>query len=91
MAVRMLVSVVRAMARRAGRSTVRRETNSATRCWASAAEPPLPQTMSLRPDFMAAAVMLAGFDDGAWMVVVGEDAWTWCRWTGRVGGGLGLS
>ena len=59
MAVRMEVSVVRAMARRAGRSTVRRTTNSATRCWASAAEPPLPATRSLRPAFMAAAVSSA--------------------------------
>src|SRR6202011_1796436 len=55
-AVRMEESVVRAMARRAGRLTVRRTTNSATRCWASAAEPPLPATRSLWPLRMAWAV-----------------------------------
>jgi hypothetical protein len=52
-------SVVRAMARRAGRVLVRRTTNSATRCWASAAEPPLPATRSLWPDCMVVAVSWA--------------------------------
>ena len=55
-AVRMEVSVVSAIARSAGRLTVRRTTNSATRCWASAAEPPLPATRSLWPERMALAV-----------------------------------
>src|SRR5271170_2878115 len=63
----MLESVVRAIARRAGRSTVRRETNSATRCCESAAEPPLPQTMSLRPAFMASAVSSPACTTASWM------------------------
>src|ERR1700730_7699311 len=63
----MLLSVVRAIARRAGRSTVRRETNSATRCCESAAEPPLPQTISLRPACMASAVSLPACTTASWM------------------------
>src|ERR1700733_828589 len=63
----MLLSVVRAIARRAGRSTVRRETNSATRCCESAAEPPLPQTISLRPACMASAVSLPACKTASWM------------------------
>src|SRR5277367_6243204 len=58
-AVRMEVSVVRATARRAARLVERRTTNSATRYWASAAEPPLPATRSLLPDFRASAVSWA--------------------------------
>ena len=46
-AVRMEVFVVRATARMAGRSSTRRQTNSAARCCASAALPPLPATISL--------------------------------------------
>src|SRR3984885_5650987 len=67
MAVRMLESVVRAIARRAGRSIVRRETNSATRCCESAAEPPLPHTISLRPACMASAVSLPASTTASWM------------------------
>src|ERR1700730_1940998 len=63
----MLLSVVRAIARRAGRSTVRRETNSATRCCESAAEPPLPHTISLRPACMASAVSLPACTTASWM------------------------
>ena len=75
MAVRMLVSVVSAMARRAGRSTVRRDTNSATRCCESAAEPPLPQTMSLLagPSWRA-AVMRPASTTAWWMASSCEDA-----------------
>src|SRR5579871_245086 len=58
-AVRMEESVVRATARRAGRLAERRTTNSATRCWASAAEPPLPATRSLWPACIALAVSSA--------------------------------
>ena len=41
-------SVVRAIAGRGGRSSMKRFTNSAAMCWASAALPPFPQIMSLR-------------------------------------------
>ncbi len=41
-------SVVSAIAERPGRSRAKRPTSSATKCWASAAEPPLPKA-STRP------------------------------------------
>src|ERR1700761_9503260 len=63
----MRVSVVSAIARSAGRSTASRETNSATRCCASAAEPPLPHTISLCPDFIALAVRLPASTTASWM------------------------
>ena len=59
MAVRMEVSVVSATAGSAGRSIVRRETNSATRCCESAADPPLPATISLLPCVIASEVTCA--------------------------------
>src|SRR4051812_48712078 len=43
------------MAGMPGRSRSKRPTISAAKCWLSAAEPPLPQAMALRPDFSAAA------------------------------------
>ena len=46
----MEVSVVRAMAGSGGRSMIYRLTNSAARCWASAALPPFPKKKSLFPD-----------------------------------------
>ncbi len=47
--VRIEVSVVRAIAGRGGRSMIYRLTNSAARCWASAALPPFPKKKSLFP------------------------------------------
>jgi len=54
MLVRMEVSVVRASAASAGRSTAKRLTNSAARCCASAALPPLPKNRRVPPDLRAA-------------------------------------
>src|SRR5712692_1147676 len=48
------VLVVSAMAGMAGRSSRKRTTNSAARCWASAALPPLPNSTSLPPAEIAA-------------------------------------
>ena len=45
--------VVKAIAAYAGRSIWNRPTSSATICWASAALPPLPQTMSFPPPVQA--------------------------------------
>src|ERR1700733_10982553 len=80
-------SVGRAMARRAARFAVSRTTNSATRCWASAAEPPLPATRSLLPDFRACAGGWAmgrtgwGRDwSGGTACMVAMD-WASCFWT----------
>jgi hypothetical protein len=47
MAVSAEVSVVRAMAASGVRSSMKRPTNSAAMCWASAALPPLPMIKSL--------------------------------------------
>src|SRR6266702_2940618 len=49
MAVRMELSVVSAMAPSSGRSRSKRPTNSAEKCCASAADPPLPQASTLPP------------------------------------------
>src|SRR5882672_2445206 len=49
----MEVSVVSAMAARPGRSRSKRPTNSAAKCCASPAEPPLPQASTLPPPVMA--------------------------------------
>src|SRR5215208_3939108 len=49
MALRIELSVVRAMAPSSGRSRSNRPTNSAEKCWASAADPPLPQASTLPP------------------------------------------
>src|SRR5687767_8493329 len=49
-------SVVRAMAARAGRSRRKRPTSSPARCWASAAEPPLPKVSTLPPARRLAAM-----------------------------------
>jgi hypothetical protein len=59
MLVRIEVSVVRARAASGGRSMRKRLTNSAARCWASAALPPLPKNRTLRPAVRAAAVVRA--------------------------------
>src|SRR5688500_3167827 len=45
----MELSVVRAIAPSSGRSRSKRPTNSAEKCWASAADPPLPQASTLPP------------------------------------------
>ncbi len=45
----MELSVVSAMAPSSGRSRSNRPTNSAEKCWASAADPPLPQASTLPP------------------------------------------
>ena len=50
----MEVSTVSAIAGRPGRSYMKRLTNSPAQCWASAALPPLPQSISLRPPVRAA-------------------------------------
>src|ERR1700742_1983723 len=47
MEVRVEVSVVRAMPAMPGRSRSKRLRSSAEKCWESAAEPPLPQAMTL--------------------------------------------
>ena len=44
--------MVSAIAARPGRSRSKRPTNSAAKCWASAAEPPLPQARTLPPPVM---------------------------------------
>src|SRR3954471_1078821 len=49
MAVTIELSVLSAMAPSSGRSRSKRPTNSAEKCWASAAEPPLPQASTLPP------------------------------------------
>src|SRR5580704_19315083 len=83
----MEVSVVRAMARRAGRLAERRTTNSATRCWAAAAEPPLPATRSLRPACMALAVssaivaMVSAMWRSARVACMVAMDWASCFWT----------
>ena len=46
------MSTVRAIAASPGRSRSKRPTNSAAKCWASAAEPPLPQASTLPPPVM---------------------------------------
>src|SRR3954454_25340435 len=51
MAVRIEESVVKAMAGKPRRSLTNRPTNSAARCCASAALPPLPQKSNLPPDW----------------------------------------
>jgi hypothetical protein len=51
-AVRIEVSVVSATAASPGRSRSKRPTNSAAKCCASAAEPPLPQISTLPPAVM---------------------------------------
>jgi hypothetical protein len=56
MLVMMDVSVVRAIAGSGGRSNMKRLTNSAAICWASAALPPFPQIMSLRSPVKAEAI-----------------------------------
>jgi hypothetical protein len=53
------VSVVRAIAGSGGLSISKRFTNSAAMCWASAAEPPLPTTMSFPPALKASAITSA--------------------------------
>ncbi len=48
-AVKIDVSVVKAIAAKPGRSRSKRPTNSAAKCWQSAAEPPLPHARILPP------------------------------------------
>jgi len=52
-------SVVTATAGSGGRSSSKRLTNSAARCWASAADPPLPQKKSLPPRARPTAMVRA--------------------------------
>ncbi len=51
------MSTVKAIAARAGRSLSKRQTSSAAKCCASAAEPPLPQLNILLPFFKAAVIV----------------------------------
>src|SRR5688572_22628499 len=64
------VSVVSATAASGGRSRSKRLTSSAAKCWASAAEPPLPQASALPPAFRdcakrPAARAMAGASEAA--------------------------
>jgi hypothetical protein len=55
----MEVSVVSEIAARGGLSYVKRLTSSAAMCWASAADPPLPNINTLPPDLIDSIISAA--------------------------------
>jgi len=65
MLVRTELSVVSAIEAIPGRSAVIRLTNSAARCWASAALPPFPKNNALPPPASAAAIARAAASTAA--------------------------